>query len=170
MECLQPVSLHPGDVLRISPGTVHALCKGVVLLEIHEPSDTTFRLYDYGQLGLDGQPRELHVEQALRFMSFDAASAVVPETQTLPWGQREHLVTTPAYTVERLELHRDLLWTRDSEAPQVMVLLSGQLELASVDEPALLNPGDTVPLPAALQELEVRVASDACVLMAAPVA
>lgn len=61
-----------GDVLFLPPGTVHALCGGVVLYEVQQNSDVTFRLYDYGRTESDGRPRELHVEQALDVIDFGA--------------------------------------------------------------------------------------------------
>lgn len=56
--------IKPGDVFFLPAGRVHAICKGAFVAEIQETSDLTYRIYDYGRLGLDGKPRELHIEQA----------------------------------------------------------------------------------------------------------
>lgn len=69
-----------GDFFNIAPGTVHALGKGLLILEIQQSSDLTYRLYDYYRLE-NGRPRELHVEDALRVMRFpDTPVSAVPET------------------------------------------------------------------------------------------
>ncbi len=56
----------PGQVLYMEAGTVHAIGPGVLLYEIQQSSDTTYRFYDWGRVGLDGNPRELHIEKAIR--------------------------------------------------------------------------------------------------------
>jgi mannose-6-phosphate isomerase len=55
----------PGDVLFIPAGTIHALGPGILLYEIQQSSDTTYRLYDWGRLDLDGKPRPLHIEKGV---------------------------------------------------------------------------------------------------------
>lgn len=64
-DLLARVPVRAGDVIYLAPGTVHALGGGVMVAEIQQNSDVTYRLYDYGRLGADGQPRELHLERAM---------------------------------------------------------------------------------------------------------
>ena len=59
------VPVHPGDVFFIPPGTVHAIGAGILLAEVQQNSDITYRVWDWGRVGADGKPRELHVKQAL---------------------------------------------------------------------------------------------------------
>lgn len=59
------VPVHPGDVFFIPPGTVHAIGAGILLAEVQQNSDITYRVWDWGRVGADGKPRQLHVEQAL---------------------------------------------------------------------------------------------------------
>lgn len=66
MGALRQVEVRTGDVLHVPPGTVHALGAGLVVAEIQQSSDVVYRVHDYGRPGLDGRPRELHVEEALR--------------------------------------------------------------------------------------------------------
>jgi len=65
-ECVEWYEVRPGEVYYVPPGTVHAIGKGIVLAEIQQSSDTTYRLYDWGRVGLDGKPRALHIEEARR--------------------------------------------------------------------------------------------------------
>jgi mannose-6-phosphate isomerase len=68
-----------GEVYSLPAGTVHALGGGVLLAEIQQNADTTYRLYDWGRVGLDGNPRELHIEKALRAVCIGSkAGPVVP--------------------------------------------------------------------------------------------
>lgn len=75
MDALQEVSVKAGDTFYIPAGTVHALCAGVLVAEIQQNSDTTYRLFDYNRPGLDGKPRELHVEDSLNVIAYDGAGA-----------------------------------------------------------------------------------------------
>ena len=66
--------LRPGDCLDVRPGTVHAGGKGMLIYEVQQPSDLTFRIYDYDRPGLDGHARELHVEESLEVTDFGGDS------------------------------------------------------------------------------------------------
>ncbi len=80
-ELLEKIHVKAGDVFRIGPGTVHAIGKGITLLEVQEPSDTTFRVYDYERPGLDGKPRALHVEEAMSVATLDRAPRIAPQKE-----------------------------------------------------------------------------------------
>lgn len=64
-EVLNAVPVKKGDVFFIPSGTLHAICKGIVIAEIQQNSNVTYRVYDYGRVGADGKPRALHIEKAL---------------------------------------------------------------------------------------------------------
>lgn len=71
VDALARHEVHPGDVFFIPAGRVHAICSGILLCEIQQSSDVTYRLFDYHRLGLDGQPRQLHTEEALDAIDFN---------------------------------------------------------------------------------------------------
>jgi mannose-6-phosphate isomerase len=167
-ECLQSVAVKPGDVFRMAPGTVHALGRGVVILEIQEPSDTTFRLWDYNRLDDKGNPRELHVEQALLSMRFEPIVPVEIDRRENPAGVREHLVTTLAYAIERWTVSRQFVWSEANGKPAVFVLLRGGVEVAGGGETVRMRPGDVVVLPAALSQVEIRPQQESCLAVATP--
>jgi len=64
-ECLNYIEVKPGEVYFIPAGLVHAIGEGILIAEIQQNSDTTYRFYDYNRIGADGKPRELHIKQAL---------------------------------------------------------------------------------------------------------
>ena len=78
-EVMNYVPVHKGDVFFIPSGTLHAIGKGILIAEIQQSSNTTYRVSDYGRLGADGKPRQLHVEKAL-----DVTDTIPP---TVPYGQ-----------------------------------------------------------------------------------
>ena len=79
MECLKRIPIKRGDIVNIPAGLVHAITAGVKVAEIQQNSDITFRLYDYERLGLDGKPRELHLQQGIAAVNFDNPSYAPPQ-------------------------------------------------------------------------------------------
>ena len=72
-QCLDRLPVRQGDSLLIHSGTMHAIDAGNVILEIQQNSDTTYRVYDWGRMGLDGKPRALHVRESLESLSANTA-------------------------------------------------------------------------------------------------
>jgi len=70
-ECVHRFEARPGDSLLVPSGRIHAIDAGNLILEIQQSSDTTYRVYDWGRAGLDGKPRQLHVEESLESIDFD---------------------------------------------------------------------------------------------------
>ena len=81
LETVNKVKVKKGDLFFIEAGTLHAIGKGILLAEIQQNSNTTYRVYDYGRLGADGKPRELHVEKAI-----DVTNCIPPTRSTEPEG------------------------------------------------------------------------------------
>ncbi|MCW7502730.1 type I phosphomannose isomerase catalytic subunit [Leptospira paudalimensis] len=71
---LKKWKVKPGDVFLLNPGTIHAIGGGVLLLEVQQSSDSTYRVYDYGRIGDDGKPRELHLEKAFSVLNFSKSN------------------------------------------------------------------------------------------------
>ena len=81
-DVLNSVKVKKGDLLFIEAGTVHAICKGILVAEIQQNSNTTYRVYDYGRVGADGKPRELHIKKAV-----DVSVTEPPKYDIKPMGE-----------------------------------------------------------------------------------
>ena len=128
--CLRRVPVRKGDVITVAPGTIHAIGGQVVLLEIQQPSDTTYRVYDYQRPGLDGKPRQLHLDEALQVGRLEATEAIFNHRG--PWTKRrEKVAGTPAYSIERLKGDQGevLRWSPASSTPQMLHVLDGRLRV-----------------------------------------
>ncbi|GAB6988313.1 type I phosphomannose isomerase catalytic subunit [Paenibacillus pini] len=101
MDSLREVTVEAGDTFYIPAGTVHALCAGVVVAEIQQNSDTTYRLYDYDRPGLDGKPRELHIEDSLNVTAYDGSGATMMKTDHIGPGEWLQLAQSPYFIVEK---------------------------------------------------------------------
>jgi mannose-6-phosphate isomerase len=95
-----------GDCILIPAGTVHAIGGGIVLAEIQQMSDATFRVFDWGRLGPDGRPRALHVREAMESIDFGAGPVdpIEPTVEPIAAGRRERLARCPYFALERLVL------------------------------------------------------------------
>ncbi len=100
---LEKVPVARGDLIFVPGGLAHAIGAGCLLLEVQQNSNTTYRVYDWGRLGADGQPRELHVEQALRALQWKARPEIV-RAAAAPAGHWQTLLHTPFFDLGRLVL------------------------------------------------------------------
>ena len=137
---LREVPVQAGDVFRIPPGTVHAIRRGITLLEVQEPSDTTFRVYDYGRPGLDGLPRPLHVEEALQVAHLNVAKSSPPQALG-PWTV--HAVGNHYVMLQTtLDGPLEMAW----QGPYVVVALD-EVEVSTTSQAETLAPLECVVVP-----------------------
>lgn len=102
-DCLHTITVQPGDCVFIPAGTVHAIGEGILLAEVQQSSDITFRLYDWGRVGTDGQPRELHIEEAISCIDFNRGPVdpVAPRVDSTASPRMETLVESEYFTMRR---------------------------------------------------------------------
>lgn len=149
----------PGDVFFLPAGRIHAICSGCFLAEIQETSDVTFRIYDYGRLGLDGKPRELHVEQAKEAIDYKVYPSY--RTEYVPRKDAPARVvdckffTTDVWDLDK-PVRKDL---SDIDSFLVVICVGGEGELVDEEEGACdycgprkervsIRQGETVLIPA----------------------
>ena len=150
---LQKVPVKKGDVLFIPAGLVHAIGKGVVVAEIQQSSDITYRIYDYKRIDDQGNERELHTEQALDVIDFTAANE--PKT---PYdailNEITPLVDCDYFTTNMIRF--DSAVTRnygELDSFVAYMCLEGNMVIEYNDEKTIVNKGDTVLIPAIIKEL-----------------
>lgn len=130
LDHLQRVPVHEGDVFLIEPGTVHAIGGGVLLAEIQENSNVTYRVYDYDRLGKDGKPRELHLEKALEVMNFKAAKEPRSPHRVIrytPGVARELIGRCRYFQVERVTVHGEYEFDSNEESFKVLLLIEEKM-------------------------------------------
>lgn len=104
-ELMEYVPVRAGDAVFVPAGTVHAIGGGIVLGEIQQNSDTTYRLYDWGRVGFDGKPRELHVEDSLRTLYYGTTEPhTIPPVELAAGGAtRRFMVACRYFVLESVE-------------------------------------------------------------------
>ena len=140
-ELLNKIEVRPGDAFLIPAGTVHAIGAGCVICEIQQNSNITYRLYDYGRVGADGKPRELHIEEALAVMKTDAKAVSSPSVST-PDG--ELLFANGYFTSYRLDVGGGYALPRDGGSFRCLCCVKGSGTLDGAD----IKAGDSYFVPA----------------------
>ena len=164
MSVLASYEVNPGDVFFLPAGRIHGLGGGVYLAEIQETSDITYRIYDYGRLGLDGKPRKLHIEEAKQAIDY----RVLPDYQT----HYEHCENKPVniavckhFSTDLLELTEPLSRGLDDCGEFLIVIcMEGSVALETPGDKCALIPGECALVPSDEKSLKIIPSGEAKLL------
>lgn len=163
-DCMQALAAPAGTSVFVPAGTVHAIGGGLMIAEIQQNSDITYRIYDWDRVDVTtGKPRALHVEKALAVIDFEAGAA-----QVRPAGTSEvrAMIATCAYfTAERLGVgeHHAV----DGPGFRIVLATQGAAQVEAGGSEATLTRGEAVLIPAATGEAQVVTQGEALVYRAA---
>ena len=148
----------PGDTYFVPAKTQHAIGPGMVLCEVQEYSDLTYRVYDFGRVDAQGKPRELHLEKAMEVTTFGPtlAGKVTPLSLHSPDATIRLLAACEFFATERWDCDRATFIDGDSRQFQLIVVLQGHGELLDDNSAVHFRAGDTWFLPAALETVTLR--------------
>lgn len=155
----------PGDTFMIPAGTVHAIGKGVLVAEIQQPSDVTFRIYDWDRLDDEGNPRELHTEEALEAIHFEENTADFQVHYTPKLNRTVELVRSPYFNTSVLVCDQPIQ-KRYGELDSFIIYmcLDGDLDLVYGGGRTRLKTGDVTLVPAAIDMLTLEPARTSTLL------
>lgn len=164
-EVLQFYPVQPGDTFMIPAGTVHAIGKGVLLAEIQQPSDITFRVFDWNRLDDEGNSRELHVQEALEAIDFDHQTDNFKVEYQPQLNKTVRLVRSQYFNTSLLEFDQPLNKSFvEIDSFVIYMCLDGQTLLAYGDERERLETGEVVLIPAEMEEVQLLPARKSKVL------
>lgn len=155
-DTLNMIPARAGDCVFVPARTVHALGPGILLAEIQQQSNITFRLHDWGRMGSDGLPRELHIEQSLQCIDFESGPLAPVRPVELSDGTHhfEELVRCDYFVIRR---HRaiDSFFLKLDQRFRILMLLEGQAVISTDDGQVTLSRGRTALIPAAAETVSV---------------
>jgi len=126
-ELIHRIPTRAGEAFFIPSGRIHAIGAGNVIFEVQQSSDTTYRVFDWNRLGLDGKPRALHLDESLASINFDDPEPGVAEPQG------ELLVACPHFRVERWEFANDSRPTGTDNSFAVFTVVNGKFECGGLE-------------------------------------
>ena len=148
LEVVRKVPVKKGDVFFIPSGTLHAIGPGILLAEVQQNSNVTYRIYDYGRLDTDGKPRQLHVEKAVDVTKLIPITESSPIPLPLSCPQDELLASCPYFAVIRQQITSPRQYNGDAGSFHALMCVEGQGVLQTVSETLTIPSGATVFVPA----------------------
>ena len=157
-ECFHHIPVQAGDTMFLPSGRVHAIGAGSVIFEIQQNSDTTYRVFDWNRLGLDGKPREMHVEQSLASIDFNDFE---PSLVSSKYSQNEtfavrYLVDDALFRTNAWQIKRGQRFYVSNKLPQIFGVVSGRLIISANGVEVALQPGDFCLVPASVGRISVQ--------------
>lgn len=151
---LQKVEVHKGDLFFVPAGTVHGIGKGILLAEIQESSNVTYRVYDYDRVDKNGKKRELHFDKAVQVMDMGVAPDIKQKKRLVKYYSgcsRELLCRCKYFETERIQVTKGFSFSVLENSFQVLMCIDGygQVEVDG-DRPVRFSKGETVFLPAGI--------------------
>ena len=157
LEVTNSVPVKKGDVFFIEAGTLHAIGKGILIAEIQQNSNTTYRIYDYGRVGADGKPRQLHIDKAVDVTNLCPAKPY-PQSEPVDMGgwTKKRLAKCEYFTVDVINVDTSAALEADKSSFVNILVLDGGCVLSSEGNDAVeLKKGDSVFIPAGLGKFEL---------------
>lgn len=157
-DALAKHEVHAGDVFYLPAGRVHAICGGILLAEVQQTSDVTYRIYDYNRPGLDGNPRELHTELAAQVLDYK----VYDEYRTdyaVKEESASHVIDSEFFNVRIVDIdqrfHRNLV-KYDSFIITMCLKGSCHIKIRSTQDEVVLHEGNSCLIPAAIADYDIE--------------
>lgn len=142
-EVLNKVYVKSGDVVFIEPGTLHSIGAGILLLEVQQSSNVTYRIYDYGRLNADGRPRDLHIKQALEVTKLEEPNMEIP-------SKDGSAVTCDYFDVKPVKVTDEAGYTgfAGKRSFECLMVIEGEGTVVSGDDSFAVKKGDSLFIPA----------------------
>jgi mannose-6-phosphate isomerase len=164
--CLARVRVRAGDAVFVPAGTAHTICPGMMLCEVQQHSDITYRVFDYNRVGTDGKPRALHIRQALNVMQFGEQSGGLCDPVRITAGavKETFYAACRHFATERWEFSERIAAVTSPEHFDLLIFLEGRgrIEFAAGSEP--YAPTEVWLLPAALGAYQLSPTSPSTLL------
>jgi len=154
LDWMQRLSVQAGDTIFISPGMIHALGPGLLVYEVQQTSDITYRVFDWNRPAMQG--RKLHIEQSLTVADVNACGQVVPQPQ-LAEGEQRELVACPYFTLKVLAgQSNSIALDTGGESFHALTLIEGRAQVEGANWGLELDRFGTVVIPAACGSYRVQ--------------
>jgi mannose-6-phosphate isomerase len=158
-ECFYRLPVHPGDAMFLPSGRVHAIGAGLVIFEIQQNSDTTYRVFDWNRVGLDGKPRALHVAESLESIDFDDFEPGLARPKATQTGNLNSrcLVDDPLFRVNAITTMARETMVFDEPKLRIIGVVGGHLTASDGKNSVRLTKGQFCLLPAGVSSAKLSI-------------
>lgn len=158
LNIVNKVKVKKGDLFFIESGTLHAICKGILLAEVQQSSNTTYRVYDYGRVGADGKPRALHIDKAADVTKLcppTITNASEREVEKQDGGTRTHLTECDLFKMYSVETDGEYVSEAGDESFVSLLCLDGSAEVVCGKKTLGMKKGESLFIPASSGEFKI---------------
>lgn len=158
LEVLNKVDVKKGDCFFIEAGTIHAIGAGIMICEIQQNSNTTYRVYDYARRGADGKLRELHVDKAIDVskMTPSDTSDKQQAAVAIPGGSEKRLASCKYFTTDKYECESQVEILVDESSFASLMILTGEGTVSCAENTVEFKAGDSIFVPAGTGKVTVN--------------
>jgi len=153
IDILDAKKVKEGDVFFLETGTIHAIGAGIVIAEIQQTSDITYRLYDFDRVDANGNTRELHVDLALDAINYDVVKSEKKYSKVE--NISNEIIECPFFNINFIPLDGTIVHVNDGDSFLVYMCVEGSFELKYYDITYSYKTGDTILIPAKMSEFEI---------------
>ena len=168
-ECFHRVPVKAGDTMFLPSGRVHAIGAGLVIFEIQQNSDTTYRVFDWNRVGLDGKPRDLHVKESLASIDFEDFEPG-PVSGSFKVGavglKMRTLVSDLLFEIDEFRYTVAAELVNESNKPRIAAVVQGKLRIEGTPVEVSLSPGEFCLIPAEVSTASLAAEKDSVFLLA----
>lgn len=156
LELVERKHPEPGSWSYIPAGTVHALGPGLLLFEVQQSSNITYRVYDWDRMGLDGKPREMHQAESIRVVTDPSMQTPVPvpDPDTVEGRLGKVVVTSPFFIIEEVDGPRS--WQPDGHSFELISIVEGTAKIFWESGQIELKAGDSAVIPASSPSIDIE--------------
>lgn len=158
LNIVNKVKVKKGDLFFIESGTLHAICKGILLAEVQQNSNTTYRVYDYGRVGADGKPRALHIDKAADVTKLcppTITNASEREVEKQDGGTRTHLTECDLFKMYSVETDGEYVSEAGDKSFVSLLCLDGSAEVVCGKKTLGMKKGESLFIPASSGEFKI---------------
>jgi len=169
-DCFHRVDVRAGDAMFLPSGRVHAVGAGLLIFEIQQNSDTTYRVFDWNRVGLDGKPRALHIAESLASIDFDDFEPKLVEPKTLETGNltSRRLVDVPLFRVDALSTTAREIMTLGGSKMRIIGVVQGRIRVTAASNSVELIKGQFCLIPNSVPSCELSIETDTTFLLTEP--
>lgn len=149
LSILDDIKVKQGDVFFLETGTVHAIGAGMIIAEIQQTSDITYRLYDFDRVDSNGNTRELHVDLALEAINYNTIESQKTYSKNL--NQSNAVVACPYFTTNFIPLEGEVAVVKNGDSFTVYMCIEGNFEIQFENTKLQYAKGNTVLIPASMK-------------------